>query len=139
MKKPRQPQFEWLDPITGEIHQCPRAYMAVRHFLGRGERNALHANLLLAHLGVPRTESNRRHLRKAIYILQAMGLPAVSTRSRIGGYYYAITWEEIDQHCSIQEKLAESMLARAKLLRDIWRHPDPPYEGDLFDDDRPPA
>ena len=117
---------EWEDPVTGEIHKCPKSFMAVRHIIGYGEWSAMHAGMLLAKLGKPNTQPNQRHLRKAVFILRGQGEPIVSTRSKIGGYYIASTYEELDQHCTIQEKLAQSMLEGVMRLRSRWIKPTPP-------------
>lgn len=127
-RKPREPReaaHEWTDPITGEVHRCPKSYMELVHYLGPGEKNALHARFLLHKMGKRSDGSRLRHLRKAIFILQREGVPIVSLRSSRGGYYIASTREELEQHCEIQCKLAHSMLAGADLMRDTWTRDHP--------------
>lgn len=126
--------FEWQDPVTGETHRCPKVFMEIRHFVGYGEQSAMHCGVLLRKLGMVNSEPNRRHLRKAVYILRNCGTPIVSTRSKSGGYYIPRTKAEVEQHCSLQEKLAHSMLEGAAQLRNMWNPRPPDGQGDLFDE-----
>lgn len=118
--------YEWTDPITSEVHRCPPIYFSLMQHVGSGAEHAVHAAALLRKMGLPVKGASERHLRKAVFILQRKGVAIISIRSTRGGYYLARTLEELEQHCTTQERLARSMLSGVKALRGSWGKQLPP-------------
>jgi hypothetical protein len=117
--------YEWTDPNTEEEHRCPKNFMRVIDFLHFGHKRAVYADVLLGLLGiVPKDkrdrEKNLRHLRQATMIYRRQNVLIISIRSGHRGGYFLATPDDVEQAeamCSLEEKLARSMLSNTAWFR----------------------
>jgi hypothetical protein len=108
---------EWTDPLTGEVHECPTAYLQpVKELSGMGSGDYTLASVILEKMGEKDTESNKRHIRAAALYWRHKGVPILSVKSGKGGYFIAQTKQEVMQWVEVQRTSANSMLAEADFI-----------------------